>query len=209
MVRDQIELLRLDADASVLNSLATLPGSEALDAVGITAVGGRLQFGGSTAPFRNTLIVIGADNIYVATGDRFEILVFPPEGGSPDVISKDYELRPFTLDDFIEFLAGTRYADRIPDRSIRDWPKDQTRPAIVSLQVDDDGNLWAEEGREDPYAASIWSVFDPSGAYITKVTMPLRFRPFDIRTESVLGVWRDDLDVEYVQLRAIVKTNNQ
>jgi hypothetical protein len=35
--------------------------------------------------------------------------------------------------------------------------------------------------------------------------MPARFRPFDIGAESVLGVWRDALDVEYVQVRAIMK----
>ena len=203
--RSQNELVRLDADGRVLNSLATLPGSEFLDGPGIPG----LEFGAPEGPLRNTVFAIGARDIYAATGDRFEILVFSPEGGDPEVIRSEFEPIPFTRDDLIEFLESIGWGDRIPVGAIRDWPEDQTRPAILALRLDSAENLWAEEGREDPSAMGTWRVFDPSGRYIAKVRMPPRFRPFDIGTESVLGVWRDDLDVEYVQLRAIVKTNNQ
>ena len=123
------------------------------------------------------------------------------------------ELTPLTENDLFEFFteqfAGTRLGDQIPWNSVRgDWPEDQTRPAITSLQLDREGNLWVEEGRIDYDSPGIWHVVGPSGRYLATATMPSRFRPFDIGRETVLGVWRDDLDVEYVQKRVITKSDD-
>ena len=160
-----------------------------------------------------TRIVSLPDTLFVSVGDQFEVLVIPLEGGSPELIQRDYELVRLTEDDFVEFLieamAGTRIGDQIPWNSIRrNFPEEQTRPAITSLRLDAEGNLWVEEGRTDYDSPGIWHVYGPSHSYLATATMPSRFRPFDIGTESVLGVWRDDFDVEYVQLRGIMKRDN-
>ena len=201
----QLELSRLDVDGSVLNSLGVFPGGDRMVVPGV----GTMQLRDSNSPVRSTKILAGSRLIYVATGDRFEVQVFSPEGGNPELIRRDYELVRLTRDGLIEYFAGTRFGDRIPWNSIREnWPEDQTRPAITSLQLDAEGNLWVEEGRIDYDSPGIWHVVGPSGRYLATATMPSRFRPFDIGAESVLGVWRDDLDVEYVQLRAITKSDN-
>ena len=45
-----------------------------------------------------------------------------------------------------------------------------------------------------------WSVFEPTGQLRAEVTMPPKFRPYDIGADFVLGVIRDDLDVERIHM---------
>jgi hypothetical protein len=50
-----------------------------------------------------------------------------------------------------------------------------------------------------------WTVFDPEGRMLGTVATPARFRVFSIGTDYVLGVWRDDMDVEHVRLFTLEK----
>ena len=43
-------------------------------------------------------------------------------------------------------------------------------------------------------------LFDPSGRWITTLTMPVAFEIHDIGEDYILGVWKDDMDVEYVRM---------
>lgn len=49
-----------------------------------------------------------------------------------------------------------------------------------------------------PRRSPDWSVFDPEGRYLGVVRMPDRFKPMVSRSDNIYGVWRDDLDVQYV-----------
>ncbi len=200
VLRGQIELSLFDSGSEVLRSLGTVAGSE--------SVSGRLSVRSPDTPFRNTLIAVAPRRIYVATGDRFEVMVLSPEGRSLATIRRGHEPIPVSREQLMEFLEDGPWTWRVPQNARWNWPEGRSRPAVVDLRVDDAGNLWVEEGREDPNASGLWSVFDPAGRHVADVTMPPRFRPFHIGLESVLGVWRDDLDVEYVQSRAIAKNGN-
>jgi hypothetical protein len=48
-------------------------------------------------------------------------------------------------------------------------------------------------------------VFDGDGKYLGVVTMPLRFQPRILLGDKIYGVWRDDLDVQYVMRLRIVE----
>ena len=78
--------------------------------------------------------------------------------------------------------------------------EDQTLPAISGLVVDREGNVWAEACDPELGNARTWSVFEPGGELLAEVTMPPRFRPYDIGADFVLGVIRDDLDVERIHM---------
>jgi hypothetical protein len=53
-----------------------------------------------------------------------------------------------------------------------------------------------------------WSVFDREGRYLGVVRMPDRFKPMVFRGDEIYGVWRDDLDVQYVlRLRILGMTD--
>ncbi len=43
-----------------------------------------------------------------------------------------------------------------------------------------------------------WDVFDSSGRFLGTLNMPDRFQPVRFVANNVYGVWRDDLDVQYV-----------
>ena len=70
-----------------------------------------------------------------------------------------------------------------------------------------DGHVWVEESRSPADAASTaeWSVFTADGILLGQVALPLRFVPHEIGVDYVLGVWRDALDVEHVQLFGLLK----
>jgi hypothetical protein len=46
--------------------------------------------------------------------------------------------------------------------------------------------------------ASTWDVLDAEGRFLGKVETPERFQPFEILDGRIIGVWRDELDVQYV-----------
>lgn len=203
--RGQIELVRFDAQGRVLNSLGVFPRTEQIGVPGFAVI----SADGWRSPGHRTLVVVGPARIYVATGDRFEVQVLAPDGGDPDILElDDYILDSLTREDVIRYFSDFRTIVNRIDLSTTQWniPEGQTLPAITDLHLDEDGNLWAEEGGRATDDTGHWSVFTPSGRI--SATMSRRFRPFHIGSESVLGVWRDDLDVEYVQLRGIIKRGN-
>lgn len=48
-------------------------------------------------------------------------------------------------------------------------------------------------------------VFDGEGKYLGIVSMPSRFQPRLFVADKIYGVWRDDLDVQYVMRLRIVE----
>lgn len=73
-------------------------------------------------------------------------------------------------------------------------------PAFKSLALDGRERLWVEEfagpGTDD---AGRWTVYAEDGASLGLVATPPGFRPASFGTDHVLGVWEDELGVEYVQ----------
>ena len=50
-----------------------------------------------------------------------------------------------------------------------------------------------------------WDVFDAEGRFLGIVSMPPRFAPRVYRDGKINGVWRDELDVQYVMRLGIVE----
>jgi hypothetical protein len=83
-------------------------------------------------------------------------------------------------------------------------------PAYSQLLLSSSGELWvrnfaAEDGlTTSPLRSnaepSRWSVFDTRGRWLAECTLPARFAPTDIGTDYVLGISRDDDDIESVTL---------
>jgi len=86
-------------------------------------------------------------------------------------------------------------------------------PAYATLQGGPEGSLWVQhlqlpseltpEEREhfNPtlgLGSRRWDVFDPEGRFMGELEMPQRFQPLRIEHDRIYGIWRDDLDVQYV-----------
>jgi len=88
-------------------------------------------------------------------------------------------------------------------------------PPLGRLLVSTDGSFWVERadlvdpatlefermfggfGRATPRASS-WDLFDVDGSFLASVELDPRFAPMAVRGSEVTGVYKDELDVEYV-----------
>jgi hypothetical protein len=99
-----------------------------------------------------------------------------------------------------------------------------TMPWIGDMRGDGDGGLWVREYdfadmveffdsalsrrtgvRAVRPAIRKWTVFDSTGRLMGDVALPQRFDVWGIGRDWILGIWRDDLDVEHVRIYRIVK----
>ena len=92
-------------------------------------------------------------------------------------------------------------------------------PAIAGFHVGRNGTLWvqptqspadlSEERLErynfiEDFGGPEWDVFDADGRYLGAVAMPTRFQPRLFHGDEIYGVWRDELDVQFLlRLRVI------
>jgi len=82
-----------------------------------------------------------------------------------------------------------------------EMPYPATRPAYRRFEVDDAGRLWLE-AYASPAAdvGALWIRLDPGTGTSAGVRFPPRYRAFAFRGDFVYGIWRDDLDIEYVHV---------
>lgn len=92
-------------------------------------------------------------------------------------------------------LLETRFPEKLPDHGNR-------------MYADADGNLWLQDYRLREDEPFLWSVFQPDGQWLGTVETPAAFTVNEIGTDYVLGVGRDDFDVDHVRMYRICKPSN-
>jgi hypothetical protein len=91
-----------------------------------------------------------------------------------------------------------------------------TLPALGSAMLDEDGRIWVARFQPDFASAiggpeglwrqeSLWHVLDPDGTPIARVRLPPATRLLAVRSDRIVVVTRDDLDVETVRVLAIAE----
>ena len=73
-------------------------------------------------------------------------------------------------------------------------------PAYSAMRVDTENRIWVRLTSVLGTAPERWDVFRADGTLIDVVELPARFAFFDAGSDFVMGVWRDDDDVEYVRV---------
>ena len=78
-------------------------------------------------------------------------------------------------------------------------PAPATRPAYGGLFVDPSGALWLRpfRGRSEQAGPETWQVLANDGTWLGRVEFPANFQVMETGMDAVLGVWRDELDVEH------------
>ena len=90
-------------------------------------------------------------------------------------------------------------------------------PAFNEILAGPEGTLWVQHLRTaeeieragaglDPQSlgAPRWDIFDADGRFLGVLELPDRFQPTRIRDDRIYGIWRDEMDVEYVLRLRIV-----
>jgi hypothetical protein len=166
-----------------------------------------------------------ANGIFYGWSETYSISEFNMEGVLSRVISRAWQPDPVTAED-TEWWLSLR--DTLVELWGIDSPdfrrayREQTgimvfpehRAPFDRLLVDRTEHLWVRNAhsRYDRAFASFrvrfphghtWDVFDPEGRWVTTLILPDSFRVHDIGEDYILGVWQDDLDVEYVRMYSL------
>ena len=156
------------------------------------------------APGQWSIQAVADDGFYYVAGTLRRILRRPVE---PQAV------RPEMIAEYIEFnLDRVRHSEgeaAVP-RSRRRYEEatyGEAVPLFARAFVDGDQRLWVSESNW-PSLGGVprsWSVFSPEGMWLGDVEAPEGVRILDIRRDLVLGVWRDQLDVPYVQVHRLTR----
>jgi hypothetical protein len=213
VARDTVAYVRLAPDGTVRDTIGRFPGDELQMTTEIGARGAfRVSIG--SPPFaRSTHVAVDDDGFWVGTADRFEIgrydtagrlvrlvrrPVAPPRVTDADVASgkrRDVGNTPASGG------AGAGLRRAVEAR----WQRaaiPTTMPAHGPLEVGG-GRLWVRETAPPDAAGSRWVAFRSDGVMLGSVVLPARFRVLEFGADHVLGVRRDDLDVQQVELYAL------
>jgi hypothetical protein len=172
-----------------------------------------------------------ADDMTLCFGvnDEYAIGLYEPDGTLERVIKKPFEVAPITERDqemmwtfFEEQLRTTvppqAYSQAMQQmRSIMHFA--EFYPVYAGIQIGPNKSIWVqhiqspsglseEQLKEWNFIEDIgspdWDVFDAQGRYLGVVTMPDRFAPRAFVGDRIYGVWRDELDVQYVTRMRII-----
>jgi hypothetical protein len=216
-------LLRLASDGTVTDTLMTFPSGsfQALDGTGITFFAAEPVWD-LTADGR----------IILAVSDEYRIRIYS-DGQLQRIITKSFELAPLSEADK-EALRGElrrRFASQgMPEATMERLLRErfhfaESLPAVLTVAAGPLGTIWAQQARPpsqiseaefatirenhlEDLGSALWDVFDPEGRFLGVVTLPDRFTPSLFRDDAIYGVWRDELNVEYVvRLRLVGDLN--
>jgi hypothetical protein len=224
--RDSLDVIvTLATDGSVIDTLMTFPPGASIDLS--SAQGPRRTI------FAAEPVWTLSDELELFFGitNRYRISVFDSAGTLARVITKPVEPAPVTDRDkeMMWEVIEQQIRAAVPPQSFMEVMEQARQsisfaeffPAFVSMSIGPSGSLWVQHLRPpaavpeeeletydmtQDIGSRDWDVFDPDGRYLGVVTMPPRFTPRIILGGRIYGVWRDDLDVQYVVRLRIVES---
>jgi hypothetical protein len=202
------------SDGTIRDSIGTFHGWEALitirrDAQYVSMAIGDRPFG------RTTTVTSVGDGIVVGTPHDYAFEIYAPDGTLRSIVRLARPNAPLTGADIDVYVASQVEDDdgsnvmREQRRQAAELDFPDTKPAYASsIRGDAQGNIWVpgysiqdDEGPRMP----LWAVFDRGGRYLGELELPRRFRVLEIGADYLLGVWRDELDVEHLRQYDLVK----
>jgi len=206
-VRDTAPFVVLDAEGALLDSIGMFPSVEYF------VMGDERQARAASLPFgKMTRYAVIGRHAYIGPTDRYEILRYTADAELDLIVRKERRRLPVTpqdVDDIkqeeLEDAADGSWRQTL-ERMFLDMPIPSTMPAFDRLQVDAAGNLWVLEYRRPADKQPTWTVFADDGHVLGTVDTPPGLEIFEIGNDYVLGVWRDEMEVEHVRMYALNRT---
>ncbi|MCH7717190.1 MAG: hypothetical protein IH876_13730 [Gemmatimonadetes bacterium] len=210
--RDSLSFLRYGPDGEFLDTLGVflrrIKHGLAFEFMG------RSRRGAMTIPFTpSTVLAVAGSKVIVGTSTSYQISQFTPDGVLIRLIRKRHSRLPVEPSDVDSFLDSLRaqYATGGPEAKTHvkmneETPPADSMPAFDDLIVDREGNLWVSASRHHGDPSVQWDVFDTEGIWLGVVPGPDGFRVTDIGSDYLLGLWKDDLEVEHALLYELIKS---
>ncbi len=202
-LRDLEPLFHISSDGRTATELGSFPGGEQV--IVPAGPGGRLER--RKRPFGpETVSAAAGDRFYVADNARYEIRAYSMAGRLIQIIRKETIPVPLeasrvqAYEDSVIATMGEKARPQMRTVFATMPPPPSTYPAFApAIRVDSDLNLWVKEFGQPGDLRSPWSVFSPAGEFLGLVEMPPAIEVLEIGSDYVLGLHRDEFDVEYVQ----------
>jgi hypothetical protein len=149
--------------------------------------------------------------LVVGSGDTYELEVYDPKGRHIRTIRVQTPPTPVTADHLDALLQESLSA--LPDPSMEarvrssftDVPHAEFLPAIGRLLMDPEGYLWVEDYHLPGGPLRTWTIFDPQGNPVTRLSHPARYRVLDVGIRKVLTLFEDNLGVEYLGILPLTR----
>jgi hypothetical protein len=176
-------LARYDIRAGLLDTVTVMPGSGfARDAHGPQSV----QF----SP--EALSTAAGDRIYGGWSGRYEIRVYDSTRSPVQVIRAEAVAEPVT--DQMRKAVGEVWLET---RSPKVFS--EVLPFFIRLLATPDNWLWVRRHPPPEAREHRWDIFDPEGQLRSVLRVPAGYRLTEVGSDYVLGVWRNEDDVESVR----------
>jgi len=208
--RDSVTFYVADSVGTLVDTVGTFIGSERYvmadkNMMSVTS----LAFGReSYMAACDSSVVFGANDTYA-----FEQL--DPTGRLERIVRRTHETVPVTNADISAYkdeqIAEATDANwrRLEERMLAAMPYATTMPAYNALRTDALGNVWVQEYTAPGDSSNVWTVFNREGWMLGPVTVPHGFQVRDIGADYVLGLWKDENDVEHVMEYGLRKPEAQ
>src|SRR5690606_33033195 len=195
-----------DTKGAVTDTVGRFPGSET--SVSTSGSGQNRGMMVMNVPFGRSLThSVHEDVIAVAPADTYEILHLDASGAVRRITRRRAEPVSVSPDDIEAFRARRLEGmsnmpaqfQSMAEKQLEDAVFPAVMPPYSAVRFDAADRLWVQEASHvgEP---SRWAVYDRDGALIAEFQLPERFRPTDIGEDYLLGIARDEMDLERVQL---------
>lgn len=198
LVRQPDPIVRLSDSGQVVDTLVMSAGYEEF-----------MDERGPAVPLfgKDSHFAMHGGRISLGDADRMEFKILSASGRLERIVrapGMDFSISGRDLADERDGRLGP---DPPPSRleAFSKLPVPGTKPAYTKILVDSQGCIWAEEYRHAWLSLRSnrprnWSVFGPQGEWLGVVRFPAPLEVFEIGEDYVLGLGRDDKEVEHVQL---------
>jgi len=200
------------ADGEHVRQLTTLPAryGRSLASVGGYQVNGRTRF--SPEPSSG----LDSTGLWHAFPLTYELRHVTREGRLDRIVRRAWQPKPLPDEvraSYREWYEREGESPRAPrarvQAELRQLTFMDTLPAFSTFLVTTDGRLWVRAYLEPENlgpdnwggtGTNEWSVFDRDGRWLGTVVTPSGFTVHEVGADYVLGVWRDEFDVQYVRV---------
>ena len=210
MVRPPVALVRFDPEGIEIDSIAERPGREFYSFA-------FEDYSGSAPPLfgRHWVAATLGPRVFYGSSDLMQVEELDLAGNIARILRVPGHVLDLTDAEVAAERQGYLDFDLPPGvtlhplvrRRIEASPSPVTRPAYARILMDPAGTMWLERyrGLSEADRPQEWVVLDVDGTWLGTIEVPHRFSVTDITMEAVLGVWRDEFDVEHPQVRRLTR----
>lgn len=158
------------------------------------------------------IFVSPMENPVGAHGAGYDVHVFGSDGSLERIIRHLRPARAISGDEVERARERERAMyESMPVAQTHEWINEQVRslpvpdvsPPHAEIMVDSAGNIWVQGWDPVPTERRRFTVFGHDGHGMGEVEVPQNFRVMDIGGDYILGVWRNEDNVEFIHLYAL------